>query len=114
MALKNYKCKNGDCFASDIDDSCLLKKRCIFGYCRNYYPKIKKSDNEVFLHLFHHHNLNTRKYLVIAIIISTISLCFAAHAIVFPNVNNDIQKKYLNKITEVFQYLKVINKNNNN
>ena len=82
MVAAKRKCKKIDCFASDIGDQCLLKRRPFLGYCHNYYPKVKNSNNEVFLHLFHYHNLKTRKYTIIALFISTLSVCVKSRALI--------------------------------
>jgi len=86
MAVKKYGCNNVDCYASDLNDNCILKNRKWFGYCGDYYPKIKSSDNEIFSHLFHKHNLKTRYFSIIAIIISMIAIVFTCYITVSSNI----------------------------
>lgn len=110
MALK-YTCKNTDCFASDLDDTCLLKKQKWFGFCFDYYPKIKSSNDEIFSHLFHKHNLKTRQFSIIAIIISMISIVIVCYTTVSSNGDKKSLEKSLINISETINN---IGNNNNN
>jgi len=78
MGLKDYSCSKIDCYASANNDQCLLKKKLSI-FCLDYYPKIKSDNDEIFSHLFHKHNLATRKYSIFAILISTITLVITCY-----------------------------------
>jgi len=98
MDLTQFKCDKTDCYANDLSDNCMLKKRKYLWFCREYYPKVDSNDNDIFQHLFHYHNLKTRKYSVIAITISTIAVLISCYAIVSTNYNKNYLKSYLRDI----------------
>lgn len=74
MGVASETCEKTDCYASDLQDKCLLKKNCLFGICFDYYPKVLSENNDIFSHLSHKHNIVTRKISTYAIIISMISM----------------------------------------
>lgn len=107
MVVNKYKCTNTDCYASNLDDSCLLKRRKYFGYCGDYYTKIKSENDEIFSHLFHKHNLKTRKYSIIAMTISTIALVITCYSIIVTsNFEKRAIEKYLNDTRQTFMNIK--------
>ena len=94
------KCTKTNCYASSLDDKCLLEKRKIFGICNDYFPKIKGANNELFLYFMHHHNLKARKYSFIAIIISIISIIFVGYSIISLGIQTNNETSALYKIHE--------------
>lgn len=106
MAVKKYYCNNRDCYASDLNDTCLLKKRKKFGFCGDYYPKIKSTNDELFSHLFHKHNLKTRQFSIIAIVISMISIVIVCYSIVSSNVEKKSIEKSLENISKAIINIK--------